>query len=124
MSGCGFPANMHGLFDRPMVMGTAGKIFFGRDENNIDGSLSSQGASFALLARVARKTLRSQDHKVRPSKPHKEKAPAMMGDRGRRWGAMGEMPIFILECLKRIGTGLAKTLIIFLRNAARFWETV
>ena len=33
----GCPANLPGLFDRPMVMGTAGKIFFGQDENNVGG---------------------------------------------------------------------------------------
>ena len=74
-----------------------------------------------LAARCARKTLRSRPS---PSKPHKEKAPAMKGDRGRRWGVMGEMPVFILEGFKRIGARLAKTLTIFLRNWAGLLETI
>ena len=120
MCGDGCPANRL-VFGCLLVIGTAGKFFFGRDENNVDGgSLRSQGGSRCWLASLAC----SYAMRPSPSKPHKEKAPAMMGDRGRCWGAMGEMPIFILECLKRIGTGFAKTLIIFLRNAARFWETI
>ena len=66
----------------------------------------------------------SYAHKAGTSSPYKEKAPAMKGDRGRRWGMMGEMSVFILEGFKRIGARLAKTLIIFLRNWAGLWETI
>lgn len=114
------------VFARLLVMGTFWKIFFGRDEKMARfarklaarGSLHSQ---FALLARCARKTLRSRPS---PSSPYKEKAPAMKGDRGRCWGTMGEMPVFILEVFKRIGARLAKTLTIFLRNWVGLWETI
>lgn len=69
-------------------------------------------------------SLRSHAHKAGTSSYYKEKAPAMMGDRGRRWGTMGEMPVFILKGFKRIGAELAKTLAIFLRNWVGLWETI